>query len=207
MKLYYFAPSHHSRRVLAVINQLGLEVVLDHRDLTKGEHKTPEIEALNPNGFLPILTDGDLRLYESNAIMQYLANQQAETDLYPREAAARALVDQWLSWQMCHFGPATTIFVFENMVKQLIGGGPADPVKIAEGKEKFAKFGAVLDARLAESRFIAGDAVTLADYAIASNLMYADAAGIPWGELNNVKAWYARIEELPAWQKSAPPQM
>ena len=78
MRLYFFAPSHHSRRVLAVINTLGLQVDLDHRDLTKGEHLTPEIKALNPNGFLPILVDGDFALFESNAIMQYLADSQNE---------------------------------------------------------------------------------------------------------------------------------
>lgn len=207
MKLYYFAPSHHSRRVLAVINHLGLQVDLDHRDLTKGEHQTPEIEALNPGGLLPILVDGDFALFESNAIMQYLADLQAETSLYPREVRARGLVNQWLSWQMCHFGPTTSTYVFENLVKQMIGGGPADQAKLAEAAEKFAKLGALLDGQLAKRNFIAGDKPTLADFAIASCLMHADATQIPWAELQNVKAWYARVAALPAWQQSETPQM
>ena len=205
MRLYFFAPSHHSRRVLAVINTLGLQVDLDHRDLTKGEHLTPEIKALNPNGFLPILVDGDFALFESNAIMQYLADSQNETSLYPREAQARGLVNQWLSWQMCHFGPTTSTIVFERMVKQLVGGGPADQAKIAEAEEKFTKLGTTLDAELAKRDFIAGDQVTLADYAIASCLMYADATQIPWADLQNVIEWYARVAALPAWQQSEPP--
>ena len=203
MKLYYFQRSHHSRRVLAALNHLGMAVDLEHRDLVKGEHHTPELQAINPGGMLPLLVDGDFVLSESNAIMMYLADKHGPTSLYPQEMQARARMHQWLSWQMCHFGPATSPFVFEHIVKPLIGGGPVDEARLAKAREDFLRFGKILDAQVATGSFVAGSEVTLADFAIASNLMYAGPAKMPLADLPNAMRWYARIEALPAWQASA----
>jgi len=205
MKLFYFAPSHHSRRVLAVIHHLGLEVELEHRDLPSGQHRTPDIQALSPNGMLPLLVDGDVVVAESNAIMQYLADRQGATPLYPAAPAARAKVNQWLSWQMCHFGPASSPFVFEHIVKPLLGLGAPDAARLAKTSADFIKFGSALDKQLAANTFVTGSEPTLADYAIASNLMYAGPAHMPLADLPRVQSWMNRIEALPAWRASAPP--
>lgn len=204
MKLFYFAPSHHSRRVMAVIKHLDLLVDLDHRDLAKGEHKTPEILALNPSGWLPILVDGDLALSESNAIMQYLAEKNGPSSLYPADPVKRARVNQWLSWQMCHFGPSATPFVFEHIVKGLFGMGAPDLKRLETTRVDFLKHGGVLNQHLGKNRFVAGDEPTIADFAIASNVMYAQPAHLPMADLPNAQAWYARIDALPAWRASDP---
>jgi len=76
MKLYGFPPSPNTWKVRAVAAHLGIPLELEFVDLTKGQHRTPEYLALNPTGRTPTLVDGDFRLWESNAIMQYLASQK-----------------------------------------------------------------------------------------------------------------------------------
>lgn len=204
MKLYYYSRSHNSRRVLALIRHLGIAVELDHRELSKGEHKTPEITALNPNGLLPILVDGDFVLFESNAIMQYLSDKHGPTELYPADLNARAKVNQWLSWQMCHLSQTTGPYVFENLVKPLFDMGEPDTVRLDKVAVDFKKYVAVLDGQLGNQTFVTGDHLTLADFSIASNLMYADIAKMPWQDFANVRAWYARVAALDSWIASEP---
>lgn len=202
--LYCFAPSHHSRRVLAVAHSLGVTLKTEHRDLSKGEHRTADILAMNPNGWLPILVDGDVTLFESNAIMQYLADQYGPTSLYPEIPGRRGLVNQWLSWQMCHFGPATGPFVYERLVKGLLGQGVPDEARLDKVAVDFLKHATVLDGALQRRTYVCGDDVTLADFAIASNLMYAEMIRIPWDAFAALRAWYGRVTALDAWVRTAP---
>ncbi|WP_253815910.1 glutathione S-transferase family protein [Vibrio coralliilyticus] len=83
MKLYAIVGSPNSRKVLAVINHLGLDIEIEYLDLFSGEHKQPEYVSLNPNAMVPTLVDGDVSLWESNAIIQYLAENSGINDLYP----------------------------------------------------------------------------------------------------------------------------
>lgn len=202
-KLFCDGRSHHSRRVLALAAALGIELELDHRDLPSGAHRAPDLQAINPGGMLPVLVDGGFVLTESNAIMMYLADKHGPTPLYPAEPRARAQLHQWLSWQMCHFAPTTSPFVFEHIVKALLKAGEPDMARLEKTREDFLRLGAVLDQHLAERDFIVGDGATIADLSIASNLMYAQPAKIPVADLPNVKRWLARVEALPAWQASA----
>ena len=202
--LYAYGRSHHSRRVLALMHAMGIALDIDWRDLPSGAHRTPELQAMNPGGMLPLLVDGDLVLSESNAILMYLADKHGPSPWYPAQAQSRAKVQQWLSWQMCQFGPTTSPFVFEHIIKPLIKGGEPDLARLDKARDDFLRFGAVLDAHLKERDVLVGDAPTIADLSIASNLMYAQPAKIPVGDLPHVKRWLDRIEALPAWQASAP---
>ena len=90
IELYVFPPSPRAFKVMAVANHLGLDWTPRNIDLPKGEQKTPQYEALNPNMRMPTLKDGDYVLWESNAILQYLAAKKPESGLLPRDERGAA---------------------------------------------------------------------------------------------------------------------
>ena len=85
MKLHTAPGSPSGRKVQAVILHLKLDVQVQNHDFAKGELRAPEYLALNPNGSVPTLVDGDFVLWESNAIMQYLADKAGDQLLFPRD--------------------------------------------------------------------------------------------------------------------------
>lgn len=204
MKLYNFPASPNAIKVWAVIHHLGLDVESVIVDFAAGTMRSEEYGHINPNRLMPTLVDGDFTLWESNAIMQYLASKAGDTGLWPSETRAQADVSRWMCWQLAHWGTCMRFFMYENVVKKIFNLGPPDLTKIAEGTELFHKHAAVLDAHLGQSAFVCGDHVTLADYCLASPLGYADQAQIPWGEYKNIQAWYGRVAELDAWKKAQP---
>ena len=208
MRLYYHPFSSNSRRALLTAHHLGLGLDLVIVDLSRGEHKTPDHLRLNPNGKIPILVDGGLRLWESHAIMQYLADKSPEQDVYPQDVSARADVNRWLFWSACHFAPAAGLIIRERVSKRIVGGlGPPDPREIARGEALLPAAALVLDRHLAGKRWIAQDRLTLADFAIAAPLMHMSAAQLPVTELENLQAWFARVQSLAAWATSNEEQL
>jgi glutathione S-transferase len=203
MRLYYHPLSSNSRRALLTAYHIGLDLELVPVDLSSGEHKTPDYLRLNPNGRIPTLVDGRFELWESHAIMQYLADRSPEQDIYPRDVAARADVNRWLFWSACHFAPAAALIIRERVSKKILGGSdPPDPLEIARGEALLPQAALVLDRRLAGKQWIAQDRLTLADFAIAAPLMHASAAQLPITEFENLQAWFARVQALDAWAKS-----
>jgi glutathione S-transferase len=203
MRLYYHPLSSNSRRVLLTAHQLGLKLELVAVDLARGEHKTPGYLRLNPNGRIPTLIDGGFDLWESHAIMQYLADQSPEQNIYPRDMAARADVNRWLFWSASHFAPAAALIIRERVSKQIIAGSPApDPAEIVRGEAALPAVARVLDQHLAGKQWIAQDRLTLADFAIAAPLMHASRAQLPITQFENLQAWFARVQSLDAWATS-----
>ncbi len=204
MKLYGFPPSPNTRKVQAVAAHLGIPLEFQLVDISKGQSRTPEFLAINPNGRTPVLRDGDFTLWESNAIMQYLAGKKPNT-LWPEGARVRADIARWQFWQVAHWHEGCAGFLFENLVKKLLGLGETDTAVLKKAEEAFHRDAAILDAHLGKHQFLATATLTLADFAVASYLHYAAAARLPWERYKNVQAWYARIEALPAWQQTKPP--
>lgn len=202
MKYYYNPASSNCRKVDAVLAHTGLDHERCLVDLGQGAQRRPEFLAINPNGMVPALVDGDVKLWESNAIMGYVCSQ-AKSDLWPT-SAARYDILRWMSWELAHFGPAANTVVFERMLKPNIGLGDPDEAKIADGLARFARFGGVLDAQLADRTWVTGDALTIADYAIAADLMYAEPAGLDLTPLPHVMRWRGCLSDLPAWKQTEP---
>ena len=120
IELYVFPPSPRAFKVMAVANHLGLDWTLRPVDLVKGEQRAPEYAALNPNMRMPTLKDGDYVLWESGAILQYLAGRKPESGLLPADEMGRLNVTRWQFWDMSHWDPACAIFLFENVVKTVV---------------------------------------------------------------------------------------
>lgn len=203
MKLYYNPLSPNVRRVRLTAAVLGIELEEKLLDFSKGEHKSPEYLALNPNGAVPTLVDGDFVLTESRSIMQYLASKKPESGLLPKDEAGRADVTRWQFWDASHFSPQLGALAFEKMLKGMMGLGEPDAGKVQDALNNFRRFAAVLEKRLEGKEYVVGNALTIADLTLASSLMYAQQTDVPLGEFPNLKAWRARITELDGWKKSA----
>jgi glutathione S-transferase len=204
MKLYINLLSPNVRRVRLTAAVLGLDLEETALDFAKAEHKSPEYLALNPNGAVPTLVDGDLVLTESRAIMQYLAAKKPESGLLPRDESARADVTRWQFWDATHFSAHMGTLVFQRVLKQRFGMGEPDANKVEEALSNFRRFAAVLDKRVAGKRYVVGDSLTLADLTLASSLMYAEQANVSLAEFPNVQTWFAHMTDMGAWKKSSP---
>lgn len=204
MKLYYNPLSPNVRRARLTAAVLGIQLEEKKLDFAKGEHKSPEYLALNPNGAVPTLVDGDFVLTESRAIMQYLAAKKPDSTLLPRDEAARADVTRWQFWDAAHFSPQLGSLAFEKMIKGMMGLGEPDPSKVQDALTNFRRFAAVLNKRLEGRQYIVGSAMTLADLTIASSLTYAKQTEVPLAEFPNVQTWFARISALEAWKHTSP---
>ena len=203
MKLYYNPLSPNGRRARLAAAVLGSNVDEKVVDFSKGEHKSPQYLALNPNGAVPTLVDGDFVLTESRAIMQYLASKKPESGLLPRDEASRADVTRWQFWDAAHFSPALGTLAFEKIIKGMMGMGEPDNAKVGEALANFRRFAAVLNLRLDGKPYVVGNTLTIADLTLASSLMYSAQTDAPVGEFSNVASWFSRMTALDGWKQTA----
>jgi glutathione S-transferase len=204
VRLYYHPISTCSRRVLMTAHRLGIKLDLVLVDLAKGEQNAPEFLKLNPNHRVPVLEHDGFVLWESYAIMQYLADTAADQTLYPIAPRARADVNRWLFWCGQNFMPGVGILNWENSIKALIGIGPPDPAEIARGVLLISDAGKVLDDHLADSEWICKSGLSLADLAIAAPLADQGRSKYPLSDLVNLQRWFKQVQSLDAWKGSEP---
>jgi glutathione S-transferase len=204
MKLYYHPASPNGRRAILTLRHLGLQAEEVVVNFQRGDLTTAEYTKLNPNQKIPTLIDDDFVLWESNAIMQYLASKKPESGLLPRDERGRANVLRWQAWNLAHFAPAVGTFNWENLLRQVFGGGEPDVAKLAQAEKELARFGAVLEGQLQHSRYVTGEQLTVADFSLASTLMYRVPARVPLEPFPRIRAWMEGIEALPAWRETVP---
>ena len=203
IEIYAFPPSPRGFKPMAVANHLGLDWTLRMIDLRKGEQKTAQYAALNPNMRMPTLKDGDYVLWESNAILQYLAGKRPESGLLPKDERARLDVTRWQFWDLAHWDPTCAVFIFENVVKPVVlKSGEPDQAALAKGAEQFHRAAKVLDDQLKRNKFVAGDRLTVADFSIGAPLNYAEMARMPLASYPEIARWHGTLRALPAWQKT-----
>jgi glutathione S-transferase len=204
MRIYHHPLSTNARRAVMTAVHLEVPVELAIIDLSKAQHRDPTFMKLNPNHKVPVLEDEDFVLWESCAIMQYLAEKTPGQTLYPAEARARADVNRWLFWCAQHFSPAIGILNWENSVKAMLGLGGPDPAEVKRGEGLVREFGAILDAHLKGREWICGGALTLADLAVAAPLADIGRAKLPVGDFLNLQRWLNRVQQLEAWKRTEP---
>src|SRR5262249_27789 len=164
MKLYGFPPSPNTWKVRAVAPHLGLPLELEFVELSKGQQRAPAYLALNPTGRTPTLVDGDFVLWESTAIMQYLADRKPNT-LWPNDVRARCDIMRWQSWQLAHWNSgACQPLIFERLVKQILKLGPPDSAVVEEATRSFNREALMLDAHLSRQPYLTRNERTRADY-------------------------------------------
>lgn len=204
----YTLVGHHgstcSRTVIATLEEAGAKYEIQTIDLMKGEHKTPEYVAkYQPFGQIPALVDGDYTLFESRAIARYVASKEHADELYPTDLKKRGLVDAWLSVNQSNSGPIVDIVV--EFIFGPFRGATPDESKRAGLTEKLNGLLDVLETRLTQSKFLAGDHFTLADLsflAYTTYLLQSPGFEKPFEGHKHVKAWWEAISTRPSWKKA-----
>lgn len=200
MKLYDFAFSPNCRKVRALAYELGISLEFTPVDLVRGEQRGAPFLGLNPNGRVPVLVDEGFVLWESTAIMRYLA-AKSDGRFIPTTAQASAEMDRWLAWQLAHLAPAMSRVAFERIVKKLTGQGQPDAAIVAAGSADFAALSAILEAALEGREYIAG-ALSLADFALGSHYSLAETCGLELAPFARVRDWLARILERASMRRA-----
>ena len=206
MKLYILPPSPNSRKVLAVIHHLGLKLEIASLDFAAGDLAKPEFLALNPNGMVPVLVDGTFRLWESNAINQYLVEKAGGSPLFPRDPQIRADIVRWQFWEQAHFNKAFGTLVFESVIKPTLGMGEASTGLVEFCLREIGRFAKVLDAHLWGRSTLVGEEISLADYAMVCLEKYRNATPFDWSPFPNINRYFDEVRKTEAWVKSEPPQ-
>ena len=201
MTLHTVAGSPSGRKVETVINHLGIDVRIQLYDLFKGELHLPAYLALNPNAQVPTLQDGDFVLWESNAIMQYLAERVGDERLFPRDPQRRADVTRWQCWEAAHFNKAFGTLAFETVAKPRNNAGTPDETLVKQACAQLARYAPVLDQHMAKRRFVVGAGITLADYSVIQLEGYRALVPFDWAPYRNLNAYMDRMHTVDAWQR------
>jgi glutathione S-transferase len=192
LKLYRHALSGHAHRAELALSLLGLSYELIDVDFATRAHKTPEFLARHPFGQLPLLDDDGHFVWDSTAILVYLATKYDPTGRWlPQDAAGRAAVQGWLSVasSLIAFGPAAA-----RMVTVFGARFNAEEV-IARAHGLFK----VMEGELSRRPFLVGDGATLADIAGYSYIANAPEGNVDLAPYPALRAWLERVEALPGF--------
>lgn len=203
MKLYTFPPSGRVLGVVALKNYLVLDCEVQPIDLGRGDQLTPEYVALNPNKKMPTLEDDGFVLWESNAILFYMAAKHPDSGLWPSDLKSQADVLRWLAWESAHWDAELIgMIAYEKGSKAVLGLGPPAPAFIARGEQNFNRFAAVLDDSLRGKTWLIGERLTIADFSVGGLVPSAERMGLIVGDFPEIARWYKGLAALPAWREA-----
>ena len=203
MKLYVLPPSPRAFKVIALKNHLDIDCEMQLVDLGKGDQLNPEYVAMNPNQKMPVLEDDGFILWESNAILFYLAAKRPQSGLWPSDLRLQADVLRWMAWESAHFDAESVGMVgYEKVSRGVLHRGSPDPAFIARGEENFARFAAVLDRSLEGREWLVGQTPTIADFSIGAWIPVARALQLPIEKYPAIERWHEGLSTLPGWRES-----
>jgi glutathione S-transferase len=198
LKILGRGTSTNVQKVLWCCDEIGLDYTREDIGGPFGGNDRPEYLALNPNGRVPTLIDGDLVLWESNSIVRYLAAGHDNGGLIPADPAGRALVERWMDWEL-----STAAKPHGMLMLQLVRTPPAerDPELIESNRVAWAAAMTILDAQLATTPCVAGERFSCADIALGTSAYRWFNLDFERPELPHLASWYARLRERPAYRK------
>jgi glutathione S-transferase len=182
--------------VMWAIGELGLP----HRRLDVGGAfggtNTPEYLAMNPNGLVPCIQDGDLTLFESAAILRYLGAKYADEPFWPKDAARRGRLDQWAEWGRTSLTPPMAQ-IFGQLVRTR--ESERNAATLANLEAQLRKLAGIADKRIGDGPWLAGADFTFADIPFAHQLYRYFTLPFDRAETPNLVAYYERLKERPAF--------
>jgi glutathione S-transferase len=179
MKLYSFSPTPNNRKVEAFIKHYDLDVEIHSMPFKTKEHKSGAYLQMNPMGKAPLLEDGSFHLWESNAILCYLATVFPATNALPTDPQGRADCDRWLYWQAFH------------LINMII----AVRDKAEKSKDDLDLIMGTLNSQLEGKEYVRGE-LGVVDFAIAPYLLGRHGQAIDYSGYPNVRGWLDRMNEL-----------
>jgi glutathione S-transferase len=200
------ANSVNVQKVLWCLRELDIAYHRIDAGMAFGKNDEPDYLAMNPNGRVPTLVDGDFILWESNSVMRYLVLAYGQgSPIYPQAAKARASVDRWLDWTLSTLQPVDRP-VFWALVRTSVE--KRDMVAIQKDADAEAVQWRIVDAQLATRRSIEGDDFTIADIALGAYARrWFGVEGIRKPQLGHLERWFAQFASRPGFQQFVAPPM
>lgn len=193
------ASSINVRKVLWTLDEIGAPYAHEGQWGADGNTRSPEFLKLNPRGLIPVLIDENGPLAESNAICRYLARKHARRDLLPLSPEGAAAVETWMDWQASDLNMAWRPALLSTMRGDGSFGAEAVAASVAAWNTQMA----LLDARLADVPYAAGEAFSLADIVLGLSAHRWRSTPMPRAELPHVARWLARLAERPPFARHA----
>ncbi|MDH4188846.1 MAG: glutathione S-transferase [Betaproteobacteria bacterium] len=196
-KIWGRTNSVNVKKALWAAEELGLAYERIDAGMQFGLVNTPEYRKLNPNGLIPTLEDNGFVLWESHAIVRYLAAKHGAGTLWPADLRVRADADRWMDWT----------YTLGNALRPAFWGllrtppEKRDPTEIADSCKKTAELLRIVDDRLAGRAYIAGDSFTMGDIPLGCHVHQWFNVPIERPALANLQAWYQRLCARPAYAK------
>jgi glutathione S-transferase len=185
--------SHNVKKVAWFALELGLPHV--RHDIGGAFGMTPDYLAMNPNALIPTIEDDGLVLWESNAILRYMAARYGGDRFWPSDPVARAAGDKWMDWQFTFADAQRGAFV--NLVRKQ--AGDRDAGSIARSAQASGKMMRLLDDALAHSGWLSGADFGIGDVPMGVYAHTFFTLDIERPDLPHVRAWYDRLRERPAY--------
>lgn len=192
--------SSNVKKVLWCAEEIGLAYEQIPAGGAFGIVNTPEYRALNPNGLVPTLEDEGLVLWESHAIVRYLAARYSPGILYEEDPARRALSDRWMDWTSTALWPALRD-TFAHLVRKT--EAERDMALVEAGRKRSAELLAIPEAALTTHPFLSGERLGIGDIPLGVIIHIWFALPIERPDFPALAAWYERLLARPAYRKAA----
>lgn len=197
IKLWDSPRSPACRRVRLTAAELDLPLERVAMDFARGDYDDPGFLRLNPNGLVPVVEEDGFVLWESLAILRWLAAKRPERGLVPADPQERARLDQWLFWWTAHPEPAIRLLLSERRIRPFQGHG-SDAGVIAAAERTLREALPVLDAHLAGRGFVL-ERFSLAELAICPELEMGVWLGLDLTPYPHLRGWLERLHARPGW--------
>ncbi len=195
--VYGRATSSNVQAVMWCAAELGLEVERLDIGHVHGGNDTAEFLAMNPNGLVPVLKDGEVVLFENGAIVRYLAARYGDASFWPADPAVRGPLDVWAEWIKTTFAPAILPGLFYPLVR--LDPATVTAAQVQAGAAAVNRLAAMLDARIGAGPWLAGDALTWADIQCGHLLYRYFELPFERPDLPALRAYYDRLCARPAY--------
>lgn len=190
--------SSNVQKVIWALDELGLDFERHTVGGGFGGTREPSYLAMNPNALVPVLRDGDITMFESNAIVRYLAARYGEGSLRPRAPKALAAAEQWMEWQQLNVVPPIST-IFWNLVR--VPADQRNDKAIAEAGAKLTAVLGIADKALASSAWFAGDQFSFGDIALGVLYWRYSRLACDRPDTPHVKRWFEALQQRPAYRK------
>jgi glutathione S-transferase len=198
IKLYDSKVSPYARKVRLLAAELEIPIEKIPLDFQKGDPRKPEYLALNPNGKVPTIDDDGVVLWESSAILKYLAAKKRK--LLPSDARGLAQADQWMFWWANHPEPAIELLVYELLLKPFFGKPGKDASIMQEARDLLDRYLPVLDKQLKGKEYVLGN-LSIVDFAIAPPLELSQRRlNVDLDKYPGIPVWLGRLQEKSYWK-------
>jgi glutathione S-transferase len=192
MQLHDFTLSGNCYKIRLFLALLGREVELQQTDLLGGAQRRPEFLALNPRGQVPVLVDEGQALYDSQAILVYLASRYADASWYPQDALSQARIASWLSFAVNEVAKGPGQARLHGLFRM--------PGDLQQAQQRAVQVLELVDAHLAQHTWLAqGSAPSIADIAVYPYVALAGDGDLDLAPYAHLAAWFARIRALPGY--------